>query len=607
MRNKALMIAIIGLLTVAALFGTARVVFGTGSTDIPVAYVISDGTDCYYIDYDDLLTSYMVYEDEPDADSAKLAKFYFDTLGSNVMDRFQAYVSGVTTKFVNFREIIRKYMESENVDSTYTWFNSVDATPAFSAITKVWVLDAGGAVTGRYYVNTNGYIIRRSVYALDTTVPEEIAANAPTGFSLSVTSDDLGCDTLAGSLSCEVTGGSGTLEVETGGVWQTVTDGTLGSFASITPDWTASMNVRFTAHSTGAYSLKFQLKTDGGEVLAEQVEGVAVTGAMQLTATVPTFRVGRPAQFSLTTIANGDAGRMVRAYFAIPSGVAVEYLDSATGNWLPLPAVFGPDTGFAVADGTLSLRAQFTEPGAKTIGVEYVEVGTGIVLAGTDIAVTVEQPMAVTADLPEFFAGEPQTFMLTTTAHDDAGKKVRAYFTMPSDVTLEYLDEDTGGWLPLTDAYGPPAGFAAADADYTFRATVSGIGMKAIEVQFVEVGTGAVLADERFIATAQYRVQPSISIPGMASLTLPSGGGSASVSIANPAENRCQMVVSLMLNDGTVVFTSGLLNPGESVGVVALPPLPQGVYAAIIRYEAYDAEDGSALNSAEVSISLIVQ
>ncbi len=608
MRNKAVKIAIISLLTVAALFGTARVVFGSGSTDIPVAYVISDGTDCYFIDYSNLLRSYIVYMDNPEADSAKLAKFYFDTLGSDVTNRFKAYVSGITGKFVNFRELISKYMETEDVDSTYMWFNDVGATPAFSAITKVWVLDSNCSISGRYYVNTNGYIIRRSTYELDMSLPDEIAMNAPTEFMLSVTSNDLGCDTLSGSLICDITGGNCTLEAENGGGWETVTDGVLASAINITPDWTATVNLRITAHTTGACSLKFQLKTDGGDVLAEKTKSITITGAMQLSSSVPTFRVGTPVQFSLTTIANGDVGRMAQAHFTIPAGAAVEYLDSGSGNWLPLPEVYGPSTGFAVADGTMTLRAEFSEAGTKTITVSYVEVGSGIVLTSKDIEITVEQPMSVSAGLPSFFAGEPETFTLTTAVHDDAGKPVRIYFTVPSDVTLEYQDEATGDWLLLTGGYGPAAGFAATDATYTFRATLSGIGMKQIEVQFIEVDTNTVLADARFIATASYRVQPSITIPGLASLTLPSGETEVNVDIGNPPNNTCNMVISLVLEDGTVLFTSGILAPGESVGNVTLSsPLAPGAYSAAVCFEAYDPDDNSALNTAEVNIILFIE
>ena len=378
---------------------------------------------------------------------------------------------------------------------------------------------------------------------------------------------------------------------------------------SITPDWTTSVNVRFTPQNSGTYDLTFKLKTTGDEVLAEKTESVTVTGAMQISASVPTFRVDTTAQFTLSTVANGDAGPNGTGAFHDPNGnnarVSGKRLRRLACRF---PLSMARQRALAVADATMSLRATFSEAGTKTITVQYIEVSTATVLASKDIEVTVEQPMAVSAMLPTFYAGEPATFTLTTVAHDDAGKLARAYFTVPSDVTLEYQEEGTGTWLPITDAYGPVTGFAIADATYTFRATCAGIGMKPITVQFIEVGTGIVLADESFIATVEYRVQPSIVVPGLDHLTISANTTDVNLGLENPSDNACLFVISLELDDGTVLYTSGLLAPGDEVGDVTLSQaLSPGTYEAVIRYEAYDADDLSPLNSAEVTISLVVQ
>jgi hypothetical protein len=132
--------------------------------------------------------------------------------------------------------------------------------------------------------------------------------------------------------------------------------------------------------------------------------------------------------------------------------------------------------------------------------------------------------------------------------------------------------------------------------------------MKQIAVQFVEVGTDTVLADESFIATVQYRVQPTIIIPGFTSLTIPTGTASVNVDLANPAENTCLFVISIVLEDGTALFTSGALEPGESVGSVTVSQaLSPGEYAAVVKFEAYDPDTLSPLNTAEVGITLIVE
>ena len=171
MKKKYWLIILSFLLAVAIIVGGVRVVFGSGSTDLPVAYVISDGESYYFIDYNALIDSYVEYYFDHDSPDAALARFYYETLGSNVTDHFIAYVSGVTTQFVSYDAFIDQYVDTMDVNATYMWFNNGDATPAFSSITKVWVLDANCAITGRYYVNTNGYIIRRSTYELDTTAP----------------------------------------------------------------------------------------------------------------------------------------------------------------------------------------------------------------------------------------------------------------------------------------------------------------------------------------------------------------------------------------------------------------------------------------------------
>ena len=608
MKKKLLMIICAFLLVIAAAFGMARVVFGSGSTDIPVAYVISDGADCYYIDFNDLLTSYMAYRIDPESEDAKLAKFYFDTTANDIMASFKAYVSGVSSKFVSFGEVINKYMETRNVDDTYIWFNSFEATPAFSEITKVWVLDANCNISGRYYVDTDGYIIRRSAYFVDTTAPASAGVDTPEAFAVTVTSNDMGCESFSGVLSYEITGGSFTLEYDNGSGWETLTGGQIGSPATITPDWSASESLRFTAHDSGTYALTFRLETTGGDVVAEKTQNITVLGGMQISAVVPVFRVGESAQFTLLTTAFDDAGRMAQAHFTIPSGATIEYWDDGAGDWAPLPAVYGPPSGFAVTDSTMVLKGTFSEAGAGTISVQYIEVGTSEVLATKDIDVTVEQPMAVSFNLPEFYTGEPGVFTVTTAANDDAGKMVRAVFTVPADATLEYQEEETGDWVPLTGAYGGASGFAAADTVYTFRAVFAGNGMKPITVQFVEVGTDIVLASESDIAMVQDRVTPMIAIPGFDRITISANTTDVHVNLGNPDSNTCGFIISLELEDGTVLFTSGLLLPGEALSDITLSEaLSPGEYAAVVKYEAYDAADLSPLNTAEVSITLVVE
>jgi hypothetical protein len=119
---------------------------------------------------------------------------------------------------------------------------------------------------------------------------------------------------------------------------------------------------------------------------------------MSVSADVPTFKVGEQQEYTVSTVANDDAGRMVRAYFDIPAGVAVEYQEQNPdhpdyGKWFPLEGVFGPSTGFPVMNVDDSkFRATFDTAGDYSITIEFKEVGTGEVLATYVMEVTVVDP-----------------------------------------------------------------------------------------------------------------------------------------------------------------------------------------------------------------------
>src|SRR5690606_37925367 len=105
----------------------------------------------------------------------------------------------------------------------------------------------------------------------------------------------------------------------------------------------------------------------------------------------------------------------------------------------------------------------------------------------------VVQPMEITANLPEFKVGEPETFTIGTVAHDDAGKMVRAHFTLPDDVTIEYQEGGQGHWIPLTDVFGPAAGFPLGNITTQFRGTFAKAGTYNVTVEFRLVSDGTVL------------------------------------------------------------------------------------------------------------------
>jgi hypothetical protein len=214
---------------------------------------------------------------------------------------------------------------------------------------------------------------------------------------------------------------------------------------------------RATFDTAGDYSITIEFKEVGtGEVLATYVMEVTVNEKphvpMEVSAEVEPFTVGVQQEFIVKTVANDDAGRMVRAHFTIPDAATVEYQEQQEGHpdygkWFPLDDVFGPATGFPVADVDDSkFRATFDTAGDYSITIEFKEVGTGEVLATYVMEVTVNEkphvPMEVSAEVEPFTVGVQQEFIVKTVANDDAGRMVRAYFDIPNEATVEYLEQD---------------------------------------------------------------------------------------------------------------------------------------------------------------------
>ena len=99
----------------------------------------------------------------------------------------------------------------------------------------------------------------------------------------------------------------------------------------------------------------------------------------------------------------------------------------------------------------------------------------------------------------------------------------------------------------------------------------------------------------------------SIAVPGFERLTVKESMLQAD-GVINPARNNCYFIVSFMLTDGTEIYRSGILAPGQSVGVVALTsPLVPGTYESVVaRYSCYSSENMQPLNGADIAFTLEV-
>lgn len=99
-----------------------------------------------------------------------------------------------------------------------------------------------------------------------------------------------------------------------------------------------------------------------------------------------------------------------------------------------------------------------------------------------------------------------------------------------------------------------------------------------------------------------------ILIPGYSRMVMKANTKQQTVSMGNPADNDCYFVIVLQLEDGTELFKSDYLKPGEGYEQIVLnQELEPGEYQAVVRYYCYTLEDKSALNGGSSEFQLIVE
>ncbi len=100
----------------------------------------------------------------------------------------------------------------------------------------------------------------------------------------------------------------------------------------------------------------------------------------------------------------------------------------------------------------------------------------------------------------------------------------------------------------------------------------------------------------------------TIAIPGYAQLVMKAGDLIQLVELYNPAENPCYFVISIILPDGTEIYCSELIKPGQKTDAIRLSQLLDvGTYKnATLRYSCYSMEDKSPMNGADTKFTLEV-
>jgi hypothetical protein len=240
------------------------------------------------------------------------------------------------------------------------------------------------------------------------------------------------------------------------------------------------------------------------------------TVGMTITYTSPEFIVGKQTEYTVTTKANGDTGKMVRAYFTLPTEASVEYFEVRDSKWYTLGNEYGPLTGFPVSDATSRFRATYTKAGTYTTTVTFKTLD-GTVVATKDIiatAVVAPMPAEVTINLPVdgFVVGEKGEFTITTIANADSGLMVigNSSFANPGAIkTLEYYEVTNNTWYPLSGDFGPSQGFPLANATSKFRVSFNIEGDYAFTVNIREA-----INHEHIVAskTANFIVKPALVV-----------------------------------------------------------------------------------------------
>ena len=99
-------------------------------------------------------------------------------------------------------------------------------------------------------------------------------------------------------------------------------------------------------------------------------------------------------------------------------------------------------------------------------------------------------------------------------------------------------------------------------------------------------------------------------LPAYSALTFEAGTKEQNDILQNPGENSCLIRISLVLQDGTTIYTSELIRPGYySKPITLIAPMERGLYRDVtLQYECFtDDEAQLPLNGATAKLDITVQ
>ena len=98
-----------------------------------------------------------------------------------------------------------------------------------------------------------------------------------------------------------------------------------------------------------------------------------------------------------------------------------------------------------------------------------------------------------------------------------------------------------------------------------------------------------------------------IAVPCLSVLNIPAGQTKTGIAVQNPTDNPCNFVISVISEDGDVLYKSDSVEPGKSAAITLSEALFSGTYNATVNYETTSIADGSAMNRADVKVKLVVE
>lgn len=125
----------------------------------------------------------------------------------------------------------------------------------------------------------------------------------------------------------------------------------------------------------------------------------------------------------------------------------------------------------------------------------------------------------------------------------------------------------------------------------------------------VDSRTGKVVTGITAYNPDEITENPDIAVPGYEKLELAAGKKRQTVYLNNPEGNTCYFVMSLILEDGTVIWKSDYLEPGMAFDRIELnQALEKGNYENVtLQYDCYSIIDKRELNGSAVTIKLEVK